>query len=56
MPDLVNTLMLICASIAALGTGLVLAYLTCKIGFAALKMQTRTPSLQPAKAQVARIL
>jgi hypothetical protein len=56
MQDLVNTLMLICAAIGALGLGVVLAYLACKVGFAALRMHARpSPSpLEAAKAQVAR--
>jgi uncharacterized membrane protein (DUF441 family) len=56
MQDFMNTLMLICAGIAALELGVVVAYLACKAGFALLKMQPRpASSLQAAKVQVARI-
>jgi len=53
----VNTLMLICASVAALGLGLVLAYMCCKLVFSALRMHARSldAPAAPAKAQVARI-
>jgi hypothetical protein len=57
MQDLVNMLMLICAAVGALGLGVVMAYLICKMGFAALKIQSRpAASVAPAKAQVARVL
>ena len=55
MQDIVNTLMLICASIAALGLGLVLAYWTCKAVFATLRMQARPTVLEAPKPSVVRI-
>ncbi|HEY0797110.1 MAG TPA: hypothetical protein VGD64_15160 [Acidisarcina sp.] len=57
MQDFVNLLMLICAAVAALGVGVVMAYLVCKMGFAALKAQTRpAPAVVAAKVQTVRAL
>jgi hypothetical protein len=53
MLDVMNTLVLICAALAALGLGVMLAYAVCRAGFALLRLQTpRTESAAvPAKTQ-----
>ncbi|HEY0759843.1 MAG TPA: hypothetical protein VGD59_11355 [Acidisarcina sp.] len=56
MQDLVNTLMLICAAVAALGLGVVLAYAACMTAFAVLRMHSQPPARVSGKAQVAQIL
>jgi hypothetical protein len=54
MQDAVNTLMLICASLAAMAFGVLSAYWICRAGFAVLRAHARSvsPSIQ-AKPQVA---
>jgi hypothetical protein len=41
MQDLMNSLVLVCAAIAALGLGVLLAFAVCRAGFALLREQTR---------------
>ncbi len=57
MQDFVSTMILICAAIAALGLGVVMAYGLCKFGFIALKMHARsmapaTPRVKPRTAEI----
>jgi hypothetical protein len=57
MQDIVNTAVLICAAIASLGLGVLLALAVCKAGFAALRLHARSSVPQPVKtdAQTARV-
>lgn len=56
MQDAINTVMLICASLAAMAFGVLSAYLVCRAGFAVLGTHARSvaPSIQ-SKPQVARL-
>jgi len=49
MQDFVNMVVLICAAIASLGLGVMLAYAVCRTGFAVLRLQAR-----PAKSAAAQ--
>lgn len=51
MQDFANTIALICAAIAALGFGVLLAFWICRAGFAVMRNQARTreQSEMPAK-------
>ena len=40
MQDFVNMVVLICAAIASLGLGVILAYTICRAGFALLRQRT----------------
>lgn len=53
MRDLMNTLALICAALASLGLGVMLAYAVCRAGFALLRLQAprSESSAAPAKTQ-----
>jgi hypothetical protein len=53
MQDLVSTVVLICAALASLGFGVMLAFAVCRVGFALLRLQSpRVDSLAAtAKAQ-----
>jgi len=42
MYDFVNTVVLICAAIASLGLGVILALATCRAGFAVMRTQVRS--------------
>jgi hypothetical protein len=57
MQDFVNMVVLICAAIASLGLGVVLAFAVCRFGFVLLRTQTRSqqPSAIPVKAQTAEV-
>lgn len=53
MQDLMSTLALICAALASLGLGVILAFAVCRAGFALLRWQSHRPELSatPAKTQ-----
>ena len=55
MQDFLNTIALICASVAALALGVILAYGLCQAGFAALRTHARSaaPEVPKAKAEAA---
>jgi hypothetical protein len=57
MQDLMNTVLLICAAIAALCLGVGLAFGFCKLGFAVLRMHARSMTAQAprVKTSVARV-
>lgn len=57
MQDFLNTVALICASVAALALGVILAYFCCQVGFAVLRSRARaaSPALPEAKPEVASI-
>lgn len=58
MQDLVNTVMLICASAASMAFGVLVAYGVCKVCFIVLRIHARsvaTETIRSAKAQVARV-
>ena len=57
MQDFINMVVLICAAIASLGFGVVLAFWVCKTGFMLLRVQTRPaePTAVPVKTQTAEI-
>jgi hypothetical protein len=40
MQDLVSTVVLICAALASLGFGVMLAFVVCRAGFALLRLQS----------------
>jgi hypothetical protein len=53
-----NMIILICAAIAALGFGVLLAFTLCRAGFAALRMHARAITAQqpqPVKARIAEV-
>jgi hypothetical protein len=56
MQDALNLLMLICAAVAALAFGVLAAYATCRVVFAALKIHVRSyaPQAPQPKAEIAR--
>jgi len=57
MQDFANLVLLICAAIASLGLGVVLAFWVCRAGFALLRIQahpTESPAV-PAKARPAEV-
>jgi hypothetical protein len=53
MQDFMNTVVLICAALASLGMGVMLAYVVCRAGFALLRLRTppAEPAAVPAKTQ-----
>jgi hypothetical protein len=51
MQDVINTLMLICASAAAMAFGVLAAYGICRVGFAILRIHARSVALGAASAQ-----
>ena len=57
MQDFVNMVVLVCAAIASLGLGVMLAYAVCRAGFALLGVQARPaePAAVPAKTQPAEV-
>lgn len=58
MQDFVNTVMLICAVLAALAFGVLVAYGACAAAFSVLRIHARSvaaSSVRSAKAQVARV-
>lgn len=54
MQDLINTLMLICASLAAMAFGVLSAYGICRAGFAVLSLHARSVALEAATVQSQR--
>jgi hypothetical protein len=46
MQDLINSLMLVCASLASMALGVLLAYGICRIAFAALRLHARSIATQ----------
>jgi len=57
MQDIFNSMLLICAAIASLGFGVILAFGVCRAAFAILRSQARTaqPAKVAAKPQIAEI-
>jgi len=53
MQDAINFLMLICASLAALAFGVLLAYWVCRAGFALIRMHARSVAAQAAQPEAA---
>jgi hypothetical protein len=53
MLDAVNTLMLICATLASLAFGVLMAYGVCRAAFATLRMHAGQVAAQRARTQVA---
>ena len=53
MQDLISTVVLICAALASLGLGVMLAFAVCRAGFAVLRVQSPRvePSAVPANTQ-----
>jgi hypothetical protein len=54
MQDAINTLMLVCASLAAMAFGVLAAYGICRIAFAILRAHVRSVALSagmPAKSE-----
>ena len=51
MQDFVNTLVLICAALASLGLGVILAFAVCRAGFALLRMQPPRVTAVPVPAK-----
>jgi hypothetical protein len=56
MQDVINMLMLVCASLAAMAFGVLAAYGICRAAFALLRVHARSVAMEPqAKPQVARL-
>jgi hypothetical protein len=57
MQDAINTLMLICASLASMAFGVLAAYWICRAGFAVLRIHARSVAgvQTQRKPQVARL-
>jgi hypothetical protein len=56
MQNLLNTILLISATLGSLALGVLLAYVVCTVAFAALKMHARSLSgVTPVKPQIARV-
>ena len=55
MQDVVNMLMLICATAASLAFGVLAAYGTCRVAFAALRQHAGMVAAERAKAQIAPV-
>ena len=53
MQDAINFLMLVCASLAALAFGVLLAYWTCRLAFAAIRVHARSIAAQAAEPKPA---
>lgn len=53
MQDLMSTMVLICAALASLGLGVLLAFGVCRAGFALLRLQSQRsePLAAPAKTR-----
>jgi hypothetical protein len=52
MQDLVNTFVLICAAIASLGFGVLLAFWLCRAGFLLLRMQAKPAETTAVRGEV----
>jgi hypothetical protein len=55
MQDLMSTMVLICAALASLGLGVVLAFVVCRAGFALLRLQSSRTESSAAPAQTQTI-
>ena len=56
MQDILNTFLLICAAMGSLALGVLLAYVTCKAAFAALRAHARSFAAEPpVKTEAARV-
>jgi hypothetical protein len=53
MQDAINFLMLVCASLAALAFGVLLAYGVCRAAFAAIRVHARSVAAQAAQPEPA---
>jgi hypothetical protein len=53
MHDAINFLMLVCASLAALAFGVLLAYGVCRAAFAAIRVHARSVAAQAAQPEPA---
>jgi hypothetical protein len=51
MPDLMNFVILLCASLTSLGTGVLVAYGICKVAFVALRLHARQVTLQTVRSK-----
>jgi len=51
MQDFVNTVVLICAAIASLGLGVLLAQAICRVGFAVMRAQVRSKESAATQAK-----
>lgn len=54
MQEVINTLMLICASAAAMAFGVLSAYGICRTGFALLRLHARSVAMEAASVQSQR--
>lgn len=54
MQDALNTLMLICASLASMAFGVLVAYWMCRAGFAVLRVHARSVALGSSAVRVRR--
>jgi hypothetical protein len=52
MPDLMNFVILLSASLTSLGAGVLLAYSICKVTFAILRLHARQVTLQTVRSKV----
>jgi hypothetical protein len=55
MQDLMNTVVLICAALASLGLGVMLAFAVCRAGFALLRLQSPRCDSSSAQAKTQTI-
>jgi hypothetical protein len=55
MQDVVNTMVLICAALASLGLGVILAFAVCRAGFALLRLQSPRSGSPPVSAKTQTI-
>jgi hypothetical protein len=56
MQNVMNSMLLISATLGSLALGVLLAYVVCTVGFAALKMHSRSlAGAPPAEPQIARV-
>ena len=56
MQNLLNSILLISATLGSLALGVLLAYVVCTVGFSALKLHARSLTGTPqAKPQIARV-
>ncbi len=51
MQDVINTLMLVCASLASLALGVLLAYGFCRVTFVALRIHARSVAAQSSSQE-----
>lgn len=55
MQDFINTVMLICASLASLAFGVLVAYALCRAVFATLRAHARSVAPETAKVQTRQV-